>query len=340
MGVLFPTMRAIFIREPGGPEVLELREAPLPVPSRGEVRVRVRATAVNRADLLQRLGHYPAPPGSPADVPGLEFAGEVDAVGDGVRELAAGDRVFGIVGGGACAEYLVAHARTLARIPERIAFTDAAAVPEAFVTAWDAMVDQARLSAGEVVLVHAVGSGVGTAALQLARAIGADVVGTARTAEKLRRARELGLRRAIVVHAVGEAAGGGFAQQVLAETGGRGVDVVLELVGGAYIPEDLACLALEGRIIVVGMMGGAEARLDLGPLMHKRALLRGTVLRSRPLEEKILAARALERHIAPLLESGAVRPVVGRVLRLEQAAEAHRLVEGNGVFGKVVLTVS
>lgn len=326
-------MRAIVIREPGGPEVLELRDVATPEPSRGEVRVRVRATAVNRADLLQRLGLYAAPAGSPPDVPGLEIAGEVDAVGDGVIEYSSGARVFGVVGGGGYAESIVVHARTLAPIPDGITFLDAAAVPEAFVTAWDAMIDQARLSAGDVVLVHAVGSGVGTAALQLAQAIGASVVGTARTPEKIDRARGLGLTQGIVVD------GAHFAEQVLLRTRGRGVDVVLDLVGGAYVAEDLACLAPGGRIVVAGMMGGGKAQFDLGVLMHKRAQVRGTMLRGRPLEEKILAARALERHIAPLLEGGALHPVVDRVLPLAEAAEAHRLVQSNATFGKVVLEV-
>jgi NADPH2:quinone reductase len=295
--------------------------------------VSVRATAVNRADLLQRLGVYPAPPGSPADVPGLEIAGQVDALGDGVSELACGDRVFGIVGGGGYSEHVVVHARTLARMPEGMTFVDAAAIPEAFVTAWDAMVDQARLSAGETVLVHAVGSGVGTAGVQIARAIGASAVGTARTREKIERARDLGLSWAMLVER------GTFAEQVLMHTHGRGVDVVLELVGGAYVAEDLACLAPRGRIVVVGTMGGTQVHLDLSLLMRKRAELRGTVLRARPLEEKILAARALERHLAPLFASRALRAVVDRVLPLAQAAEAHRLVQSNATFGKVVLEV-
>ena len=326
-------MRAIVIREPGGPEVLELREVATPVPSRGEVRVRVRATAVNRADLLQRIGAYPAPPGSPADIPGLEIAGEVDAVGDGVLELAAGDRVFGIVGGGGYAEQVVVHARALARMPAAMSFTDAGAVPEAFVTAWDAMIVQARLGAGETVLVHAAGSGVGTAAVQIAKAVGARSIGTARTPGKLARARELGLSDAI------NAAGGAFADEVKALTDGRGADVILELVGGAYVGQDLACLATGGRIVVVGLMAGIKAELDLALLMKKRGELRGSTLRARPLEEKILAARALERQIAPLFARGALRPVIDRVLPLAQAAEAHRIVQSNETFGKVVLEV-
>jgi putative PIG3 family NAD(P)H quinone oxidoreductase len=326
-------MRAIVIREPGGPEVLELKEVPTPEPTRGEARVRVRATAVNRADVMQRMGTYPAPPGAPRDIPGLEMAGEVDAVGEGVTDVATGDRVFGIVAGGAYAEHVVVHPRTLARMPEGMTFTDAAAVPEAFLTAWDAIVAQARLASGEVVLVHAVGSGVGTAGFQIAMAVGARPIGTARTGDKIGRARELGLKDGILVE------GGAFAKEVLARTGGRGVDVVLELVGGAYVAEDLACLAHRGRIVVVGTMGGGAVPLDLGLLMRKRAELRGTMLRSRPLEEKILAARALERHLVPLFESGALKPVVDRVLPLAQAAEAHRAMQDNATFGKLVLEV-
>ncbi|MGH7436129.1 MAG: NAD(P)H-quinone oxidoreductase [Polyangiaceae bacterium] len=326
-------MRAIVIRRPGGPEVLELVDVPSPEPSRGEVRVRVRATAVNRADLLQRMGVYPAPHGSPPDIPGLEIAGEVDAVGDDVKELARGDRVFGIIGGGGYAEQVVVHARTLARIPDGMGMTEAAAVPEAFLTAWDAMVDQCGLCAGETVLVHAAGSGVGTAALQIAKAVGARPIGTARTPEKVGHARELGFREMVVVE------GGAFAEPVLALCGERGVDVVVELVGGAYLAQDLQCLATGGRIVVVGTMAGARADVDLAMLMRKRAVLRGTVLRSRPLEEKILAARTLERHIAPLFGDRSLRPVVDRVLPLAQAGEAHEIVAANKTFGKVVLEV-
>jgi putative PIG3 family NAD(P)H quinone oxidoreductase len=326
-------MRAIVIREPGGPEVLELRDVPMPEPSRGEVRVRVRATAVNRADLLQRMGVYPAPPGSPADIPGLEIAGEVDAVGEGATELAVGDRVMGLVGGGGYAEQVVVHARTLAHIPAGMAFADAASIPEAFLTAWDAIVAQGRLSSGEVVLVHAAGSGVGTAGVQIAKAIGARPLGTLRTPHKLARAAALGLEDGIVVE------GPKFADEVLALTGGRGVDVVLELVGGAYVAQDLLCLAPRGRIIVVGTMGGGRVELDLTMLMRKRAEVRGTMLRSRPLEEKIIAGQSLERHLVPLFARGLLRPVVDRVLPLARAADAHRLMQNNDAFGKLVLEV-
>ena len=329
-------MKAIVISRFGGPEVLELREVDTPAPGRGEVRVRVRATAVNRADLLQRAGAYPAPPDAPADIPGLEFAGEIDALGDGaaaVSDLAIGDRVFGLAGGGSYAEALVVHARALARIPDGISFTDAAAVPEVFITAWDAMVVQARLQAGDTVLIHAAGSGVGTAAVQIARAIGARSVGTARTRDKLARARALGLDQEILVEE------GAFADAVLRATGGRGADVVLELVGGRYLAEDLACAAPRARIVLVGLMAGARAELDLGQLLRKRLQITGTVLRARPLEEKIAAVQLLDRHLAPLLARGLLRAVVDRVLPLARAAEAHADVAGNQTFGKVVLSV-
>ncbi|HEY6460744.1 MAG TPA: NAD(P)H-quinone oxidoreductase, partial [Polyangiaceae bacterium] len=325
--------RAIVIREPGGPEVLELKDVPTPAPQRGEARVRVRATAVNRADVLQRMGMYPAPPGAPKDIPGLEIAGEVDALGEGVGDLSVGDRVFSIVGGGAYAEHVVVPAPTLARMPVGMSFTDAAAVPEAFLTAWDAMVAQGRLASGETVLVHAAGSGVGTAACQIAAAIGARPIGTARTADKLARAKALGLAEGIVVEK------GVFAKEVLAQTAARGVDVVLELVGGAYVAEDLACVAQRGRIVVVGLMAGASVELNLGALMQKRVEVRGTVLRARPLEEKICAAQALERHLVPLFVSGKLRPVVDRILPLAKAGEGHAAMQGNDTFGKIVLEV-
>ncbi|WP_394822906.1 NAD(P)H-quinone oxidoreductase [Pendulispora albinea] len=326
-------MRAIVIARFGGPEVLELRDVPTPEPSRGEVRVRIRATAINRADLLQRMGFYPPPADAPQDIPGLEFAGEVEALGPGVADVALGDRVFGLAGGGTYAEAIVVHARTLAKIPQGISFTAAAAIPEAFITAYDAMVSQGALASGEVVLVHAVGSGVGTAAVQIARAIGARAIGTSRTADKLERARAFGMVDGIL------AEGGKFASKVLDLTGARGADVVLDLVGGGYLAEDLACIAPGGRIAVVSMAGGATADIPLGPLMTRRARIFGTVLRSRPLEEKIAAARVFARHIVPLVAQGAVAAVVDRVLPLDQAPAAHACVAQNDSFGKVVLEV-
>jgi len=328
-------MKAVVISRFGGPEVLELREVARPVVQRGEIRVRVRATGVNRADLLQRAGAYPAPPGAPKDIPGLEFAGEVDAVGEDVTEVEVGARVMGLCGGGSYAEAVVVPARAVARIPAGLSFTEAAAVPEAFITAWDALVDRAALAAGETVLIPAVGSGVGLAGLQIAAAIGARAIGTARTADKLDRARAFGLADGddiVVTH-------GGFAPEVLQATGGRGVDVVLELVGGDYVAEDLACLAEKGRIVLVGLMAGHRAEIDLGQLLRKRAQLTGTMLRSRPVEEKIAAVQKLVRHIVPLLARGSLKPVVDRTFPLASAGEAHAHMASNGSFGKIVLTV-
>ncbi|HEY4056793.1 MAG TPA: NAD(P)H-quinone oxidoreductase, partial [Kofleriaceae bacterium] len=265
------TMRVVAITKFGGPDVLQVVERPLPEPSRGEVRVRIRATAINRADLLQRMGFYPAPGDSPPDVPGLEIAGEVEALGPGVERLKVGDRVFGLVGGGGYAEAVTSHERALALMPAGMSFEDAAAVPEAFITAYDAIVSQANLRGGEALLVHAAGSGVGTAAIQLGHALGAYVIGTARTKDKLDRAKELGLDVGVV------AADNRFADGVRAA---REAAVVLELVGGAYLDEDLRCTQMRGRIVLVGMMAGSKQEMDLALVLRKRLHIIGTMLRA------------------------------------------------------------
>jgi putative PIG3 family NAD(P)H quinone oxidoreductase len=319
-------MRAIAIERPGGPDVLKLVERPLPEPSRGEVRVRVRATAVNRADLLQRMGAYPAPADSPPDIPGLEIAGEVEAVGPGVERLVVGDRVFGLVGGGGYAEAVTSHERALAKVPDAMSFTDAAAVPEAFITAHDAML-QADLRGGETLLVHACGSGVGTAAVQLGRALGAIVVGTARTEDKLERCKPLGLDVGVVPD------GGKFAKLVPPPA------VILELVGGEYVAEDLRCVQMQGRIVLIGLMAGAKTEVPLDLVLRKRVHVIGTVLRARPLEQKIAAMRAFEAYVVPLLARGAVKPIVDRVFPLADAARAHEHMASNAGFGKTVLAI-
>ncbi len=332
-------MRAIVIGDGGS---LELREVPTPEPGPGQARVRVRACGVNRADLLQRRGLYPAPADAPQDIPGLEIAGEVEAVGSGTTDVRSGDRVYGIVSGGAYAEAVVVHARTLAPIPsvsgKPLGFVEAAAIPEAFLTAYDAMIVQCGLAAGETVVVHAVGSGVGTAAVQIARAIGARPIGTARSQEKLERARGLGLHAGIALE-VNPDGSPRFAARVREATDGRGADVVLELVGGAYVPESLASLAERGRVVLVGLMAGARADVDLGLVLRRRLRVFGTVLRSRPLEEKILAGRILARNISPLVGEGKLVPVVDRVLPLDRALEAQDLMASNANFGKIVLQV-
>lgn len=332
-------MRAIVIGEDAS---LALREVPTPEPGPGQARVRVRAAGLNRADLLQRRGLYPAPDDAPADIPGLEIAGEVDALGCGTTDVRVGERVYGVVSGGGYAEHVVVHARTLAKIPTAagapLGFVEAAAIPEAFVTAYDAMVLQGGLEAGETVLVSAAGSGVGTAAIQIARAIGARAIGTARSKEKLARAARLGLSEAIAVEATPDGAPR-FAARAREVTDGRGVDVVLELVGGAYVPESLDALADRGRLVLVGLLAGARAEIDLGTVLRRRLRVFGTVLRSRPIEEKIAAAQVLARNVSPLVADEKLVPVVDRVLPLARASEAHDLLASNATFGKIVLEV-
>ncbi|HEY4055723.1 MAG TPA: NAD(P)H-quinone oxidoreductase [Kofleriaceae bacterium] len=325
-------MRAVVISKPGGPDVLVVVERPRPEPQRGEVRVRVHATAINRADVLQRMGAYAAPADSPADIPGLELAGEVDAVGDGVTRLVKGDRVFGLVGGGSYAEYVVTHERAMVKIPEGIAYEHAAAIPEAFITAHDAIVGQAGLTAGETMLVHAAGSGVGTAATQLGAALGAFVIGTARTAEKLERAKPLGLDAGVVVE------NGKFADAVKA-IDPEGAHVVLELVGGAYLDEDMKATRTKARIVLVGLLAGVKTELDLGRLLRGRQRIFGTQLRSRSLEEKLAVMRTFEEQVVPLLARGKIVPVIDQIMSLDEAAAAHKRMQSNEGFGKIVLRV-
>src|SRR5688572_19041834 len=253
-------MRAAVITKAGGPDVLEVREVPRPVPGDGEVLIRVRASALNRADLLQRRGNYPAPSGAPQDIPGLEIAGDVVARGPGAGRWSIGDRVFGIVAGGGNAEFATTKEDELAAIPETLSWDAAAAVPEAFITAHDALVTQAAMRSGESVLIHAVGSGVGLAAVQLVRALGGRAFGTARTKDKIDRARALGLDDGAVVGKDTSA----FVEPVKGWTAGRGVDVVIDLVGGDYIAADVAAAALKGRIMLVGLLAGRSTSIDLG----------------------------------------------------------------------------
>jgi len=296
--------------------------------------VRVRASALNRADLLQRRGNYPAPAGAPVDIPGIEFAGEVAALGPGAREWREGDRVYGLVGGGAHAEYLVTHERAVARLPDGLAWEQAGAVPEAFITAHDAL-RQAEARSGETVLVHAVGSGVGLAAAQLARATGMRCLGTARTPEKLDRAAAYGVDAGLALGTDLTP----LAAWVAEHTGGRGADVALELVGGPYLDATLGAMAPLGRVILVGTMGGARGELDQRRLLTKRLTLRGTVLRARPIEERIQVTRRFGAEVGPLLASGAVGPVVDSVFALGDLAKAHERLESNATFGKVVIAL-
>lgn len=323
-------MRALVIQE-GGRLVIEDR--PVPEPAADQVLVRVHGAGLNRADLLQRAGRYPAPPGVPADVPGLEFAGVVEAVGSRVASPCPGDRVMGIVAGGGQAEYLVTAASHCARVPEALDIVEAGGIPEAFITAHDAMVVQGELMAGHRVLVHAVASGVGTAALQLAQCLGAGVVGTSRSKDKLERAVELGLDHPILAPSGFDPAA--LAAEITAAAGP--VEVTLDLLGGPYLGVNVAAAAPRGRIVVVGLIAGRAAELDMGALLAKRLVVRGTVLRSRPAGEKAEATHLFEGQVVPLLGRGTIRPVIDAVVPLAEAERAYELVATDRTFGKVVL---
>jgi len=324
-------MKAIIITHPGGPEVLEMQERPRPEPGVGQVRVRVRASALNRADILQREGNYPVPAGAPADISGMEYAGEVDAVGSSASLWKIGDRVMGIVGGGGHAEFLCVHEREAMPIPRGMSWEEAGAIPEAFLTAYDALFNRLELRTGEILLIHAVGSGVGTASLQLARVAGAVVVGTARSAGKLERAKKLGLDVAV------DASRNDWAAQVEAAIGPERVHAVMDLVGGNYLEGNLRVLALRGRIVVVGLTAGATAQFNMGVLLRKRLSIVGTVLRARSLEEKISLAREFSERMIPLFDNGKLHPVVDRVFSFSEIRAAHELMESNETFGKIVL---
>ena len=327
-------MKAIIITKPGGPEVLKMQERPKPEPDVGQIRVRVRASALNRADILQREGNYPVPPGVPADIIGMEYVGEVDALGPAATLWKTGDRVMGIVGGAGHAEFLCVHEREAMPLPESMAWEDAAAIPEAFLTAYDALFNRLQLALGETLLIHAVGSGVGTAAVQIARVAGATIIGTARTAEKLERAKLLGLHIGV------DASGGEWPLLVEREIGTERVHAVMDLVGGNYLEGNLRVLASRGRIVVVGLTAGGTAALSMHLLLRKRLTIVGTVLRARPLEEKITLAREFSARAVPLFEAGRLRPVVDRVFPFDEIRDAHELMESNQTFGKIVLSWS
>lgn len=325
-------MKAVYIKEFGGIENLEIREVPdPPKPVGGQALVRVRAAGLNRADLLQRKGLYPAPAGYSSQIPGLEFAGEIADLGEGDAVLKIGDRVMGITAGEAQAEYILTDASTLVRIPPKLTFTDAAAIPEAFITAHDAVFTQCGLRSGESILIHAAGSGVGLAAIQLAKAAGATVIGTSRTSAKLDRCREFGLEHAIA------SPDGKFADAVMEITNGKGVDVILDLVGASYFSENLSSLARNGRLILVGLTGGRKAEFDLGAALYKRLKIIGTVLRGRSTVDKAEATHAFAEFALPLFENGTLRPNVDRVFKLAEVSAAHEYLESNESFGKVVL---
>lgn len=330
-------MRAVVITSHGGVDgigVMEVESPPAPVADR--VRVRVHAAGLNRADILQRRGHYPAPPGYPQNIPGMEFAGEVESIGDAVRTWKISDRVFGITGGGAQAELVVVPESNLARVPADLDWVKAGSMPEVFITAHDALFTRAGLHMGERVLIHAAASGVGTAAIQVAHAAGATVYGTSRTADKLQRIHELNLGLDKSVAVGGQPSN--FVEAVQKWTNGAGVDVILDLVGGNYLAANLEALALRGRLICVGTMAGAKSEIDLGLLLRKRAIIIGTMLRGRSIEEKAEATRLFASSVLPLVSRGAIRPVIDRVHPVDEIRGAHERMESNESFGKIVLT--
>jgi putative PIG3 family NAD(P)H quinone oxidoreductase len=328
-------MQAVWISTFGGPEVLEIRTVGKPTIHNDQVLVRVRATSINRADLLQRQGKYPPPPGFPVEIPGMEFAGEVAEVGSSVRLWKVGQRVFGLIGGGAYAEYVVTHESLLAEIPANVDWIQAAAVPEVFITAHDALWTQANLRPGETVLIHAVGSGVGLAAVQLARALQAVPYGTSRTADKIEQSKPLGLEAGLAVRENFDDL------QAAAEnwTAGKGINVVLDLVGGPYVKASQKVMANKGRIILVGTVAGGSYELDSRFVMGKRLQIRGTLLRARTLEEKFAATRLFAAEVVPLFASGVLRANVDSVFPLAEIVKAHQRLESNASFGKVVVVM-
>ena len=329
-------MLAVEISHPGGPEVLRIAERPTPVPAPGEVLVHVRAAGVNRPDILQRLGKYPPPPGS-SDIPGLEVAGVVTAVGPaGASPVrwSAGDVVCALVAGGGYAQYCAIPAEQCLPIPPGLDFVAAAAIPETYFTVWTNLFHRGRLQKGERLLVHGGASGIGTTAIQLARACGATVYATAGSREKCAACERLGAAQAFNHRTMD------FVLATQELTGGHGVDVILDIVGGDYLRRNIEALAVEGRLIQIGLLGGAAAEIDLGRVMQRRLTLTGSTLRIRSVAEKGAIARELEQHVWPLLAARQIGPVVHGTLPLARAADAHRLLESGKVIGKLVLTVA
>jgi len=330
-------MKAVVITRFGGPEVLEIRDVPKPEPGPNEVLVHVRSTALNRADLLQRQGRYAAPPGASENIPGLEFAGEIAELGHNAHRWQKGDRVMGIVGGGAHAEFVTTHQDAVSAVPPNLEWPAAGGVPEVFITAHDAL-QQAGFKAGENVLVHAVGSGVGLAATQLVTALGGHTFGTSRTPDKIERAKSFGLESGYDVPE--PSALSGLSAFVERATSGGGIDVVLDLNGGPYFAASLAAMALRGRLILIGGVAGGKTDVELYQILGKRLHIIGTMLRARSLEEKIAVTAAFAREVVPLLADESVKPVIDSVFPLEKIQDAHRRLESNETFGKVVLTIS
>lgn len=325
-------MRAVIAPEPGGPEALKLVDVREPEPGPGEVLVRVAATALNRADLLQRQGLYRPPPGA-SDVLGLELAGIVAALGPGVEDWETGDEVMAVVGSGGYGELAAVPASCLLPVPAGMALVEAAAIPEVFTTVYDNVFLRGRLAAGETLLVHGGSSGIGTAAIQLARRAGARVLVTASSPAKLEAARDLGAHLGINYTRQD------FVDAVREATGGRGVEVILDVVGGSYLARNLDALAIEGRLVIIGLQGGARAEINLGQMLARRLTVAASSLRARPVEEKAALATALRRDVLPGFDDGTLHPVIHRTLSLDDVVEAHRLMESGDHIGKIVLRV-
>ena len=323
-------MIAIEISRPGGPDALVPGERPMPVPAANDVLIQVAAAGVNRPDLMQRAGHYPPPPGA-SDIPGLEVAGTIVEVGSDAHGWHAGDRVCALVSGGGYAEYCVAPAPQCLPVPRGLDFTEAAAIPETFFTVWSNVFERGRLQPGESILVHGGSSGIGTTAIQLARAWASRVFVTAGSAEKCAACERLGAEHAINYRETD------FVAAIREATGGRGVDVVLDMVGGDYLPRNLDVLAMDGRLVQIAVLGGVKATLNLITMMQRRLTLTGSTLRARPVAEKGAIAAALRARVWPWLDAGTVRPIIHATFPLRSAAEAHRVMESGLHIGKLVL---
>jgi putative PIG3 family NAD(P)H quinone oxidoreductase len=329
------TMKAVWISKFGGPEVLEIRGVVKPEVAGAQVLVRVRASALNRADLLQRAGKYPAPFGYRQEIPGMEFAGEVAEVGPGVQMWKPGQRVFGLTGGEAQAEYVVTHERLLAEVPGNLDWAEAASVPEAFITAHDGLWTQAQLRPAETVLIHSVGSGVGLAAVQLVRAMRAVPYGTSRTADKITQSKQYGLEEGLVLRENFD----DLVTEANKWTAGKGINVVLDLAGGPYVRASQKLMALKGRMMLVGTVAGGSYELDSRFVMGKRLQIRGTVLRARSLEEKIEVTQSFAAEVVPLFAQGVLRATIDSKFKLADIAKAHERLESNQTLGKVVIEI-
>ncbi len=332
MTAIPPTMTAIDPAGPGGPEVLVPVERPVPAPGAGEVLIRVRAAGVNRPDVLQRLGLYPMPPGAPS-IPGLEVAGEVVALGDGVVRLMVGQPVCALIAGGGYAEYAVAPEGQCLPIPRGFSMVEAASLPETYFTVWSNLFDRAYADAGDTVLIHGGTSGIGVAAIQLAKAFGLTAIVTAGSDAKCDAARGIGADVAINYKT------SDFVEGVKSATGGKGVDIVLDMVGGDYLPRNIACLAESGRLVTIAVQRGATGELNLGTVMRKRLTLTGSTLRPRSVGFKTALADSLAKDVWPLFDHGKLKPIIDRVYPLAEATEAHRRMEAGDHIGKIVLTV-